>query len=139
MRAIKFVTLAMALCAGSARAQNTCHTADSHSDHFINALTKLMAAEQASFRTTLQLPQVAPSQIVLASDSLTCAQAGAAVDSMLVIWEPAQSPTPSSAAIYVIRIGTSYAVADLNSPPGDGPDPLFIFGPLWEYRGIIGL
>jgi hypothetical protein len=121
------------------KAQNTCHGADVNSDHFIRVLNKMMAAEQSAFRAKLSMPLVTSTGISLASDPAICARAGAAVDSMVKVWLPNETVTPVTTPLYVIQVGTSYAVADLNSLPSGEYDSVMIFGPLWEYRGSIAM
>jgi hypothetical protein len=119
--------------------QQTCHRADVNSTHFIETLVAMMdtAAARTTLRTTLNLPVVAASQITLVTDSAVCARAGQAADSVAKVWEPSMTFDPITDPLYVIKIGTSYAVADLNNV-GDGEkDFVFIFGPLWEYRGAV--
>jgi hypothetical protein len=121
------------------KAQNTCHCPDVNSDHFIYSLNKMMAAEQTAFRAKLSMPLVTSAEIYLVSDSTTCALAGAAADSMVKVWLPNETVSVSSTSLYVIKIGTSYAVADLNSPRTSEFAHVLIFGPRWEYRGIIAM
>lgn len=120
-------------------AQQTCHSADVNSTHFIQTLVAMMdtAAARTALRTKLQLPLVAASQITLVTDSTVCARAGQAADSVFKVWEPSQTLDPTTDPLYVIKIGTSYAVADLNNVDDGESDFVFIFGPLWEYRGSV--
>lgn len=134
---------ALALMAPQLIAQNTCHIADSHSEFFIKQLQSMMGAGPGAMqlRTRFNLPLVPVSEIVLVSDSTICARAGAAADSMMTIWDPTDSAVTTTASIYVVQIGTSYAMADLNAPPEYQEDlvSLWIFGPLWEYRGMLAV
>ena len=123
----------LAVLAGSANGQNSCHGADNNSAHFIYTLNKLTASNQSAFRAKLQLPLVTSSDIVLVSDSTTCARAGIALDSIVKVWVPTATHSPTTAPLYIIRIGTLYAVADLNSASTSDFDWVLIFGPLWEY------
>jgi hypothetical protein len=123
----------------SATAQSTCHVADRNSARFIQGLNAMMDSSQAAFRAKLQMPLVTSSQIVLVSDSATCARAGLAADSIVKVFVPGATPPPSTDPLYVIRVGTSFALADLNSPSLEHFQWVFIFGPLWEYRGTIGM
>jgi hypothetical protein len=99
----------------------------------------MMDTSQSAFRAKLQMPLVSSSAITLVTDATVCAQAGLAADSIFKVWEPTATLGPTTDPIYVIKIGTSYAVADLNSPDTSDGDWVFIFGPLWEYRGSIGM
>jgi len=140
MRKLAILCLsALVVSSRSASAQNTCHSADLNSAHFIQGLNAMMDTSQAAFRAKLQMALVTSSAIVLASDSATCARAGLAVDSIAKGFVPGATHPPTTAPLYVIRVGTSFTVADLNSPPSDHFDWVFFFGPLWEYRGIIGM
>ena len=127
------------LSARSAMAQSTCHVADRNSARFIQGLNAMMDSSQAAFRAKLQMPLVNSSQIVLVSDSATCARAGLATDSIVKVFVPGATPPPSTDPLYVIKVGTSFALADLNSPSVEHFQWVFFFGPLWEYRGIIGM
>ena len=75
------------------------------------------------------------SAITLVADPAVCARAGLAADSIFKVWEPTATLDPTTDPIYVIKIGTSYAVIDLNNTDDSDFDWVFIFGPLWEYRG----
>jgi hypothetical protein len=97
----------------------------------------MMGSTERAFRAKLKMPLVASSAIVLVSDQTICARAGLAGDSMVKVWVPTAKFRPTPSPLYVIKIGTSFAVADLNSPPTSDFDWVFIFGPLWEYRGSI--
>ena len=123
----------------SAAGQQTCHRPDVSSAHFIQTLNATMDTSQSAFRARLQMPLVTSSAITLVTDPAVCAQAGFAADSMFKVWEPTQTLDPTTAPIYVIKIGTSYAVADLNNLDTSHFDWVFIFGPLWEYRGGIAM
>jgi hypothetical protein len=134
------VSVVLSLSSFPVRAQNTCHAADMNSARFIQSLNSMMAPDASAFRAKLQMSLVSPSQIVLVSDSTTCARAGLAQDSIVKIWVPTARHPPTTAPLYVIQIGTSFAVADLNSPrSGSEYGMVLIFGPLWEYRGSIGM
>jgi len=122
-------------------AQNTCAPADDNSAHIIGVFKRMMQSDQADVRDSVGLPLVDPTQITLVSDALICAQAGAAGDSIVKVWVPGATHAPTTAPLYVIRIGTFYAVADLSSPPDpqDEFDSILIFGPAWDYRSIVAM
>jgi hypothetical protein len=121
----------------SVTSQQTCHGTDVHSAQFIKTLSAMMDTSRSAMRARLQLPLVSPAQIMVVNDAAVCAQAGLAADSIFKVWEPTATLQPTTDPIYVIRVGTSYAVADLNSPNDSEFDWVFIFGPLWEYRGSL--
>lgn len=123
----------------SAAGQQTCHAADVNSAHFIQTLKAVMDTSHSVLRAKLNLPLVSPSQITLVTDPAICARAGLAADSIFKVWEPTATLDPTTDPIYVITIGTSFAVADLNNPDDSSFDWVFVFGPLWEYRGGIGM
>lgn len=134
------VSAVLSLSSSLAGAQNTCHAADMNSARFIQSLNSMMAPDASAFRAKLQMPLVLSSQIFLVSNSTTCARAGLAQDSIVKVWVPTATHPPTTAPLYVIQIGTSFAVEDLNSPRSGGEyGMVFIFGPLWEYRGSIGM
>jgi hypothetical protein len=120
-------------------AQQTCHRADVNSAAFIKGLNAMMDSSQRAFRAKLKMPLVASSTIALVSDPKICARAGFAADSIFKVWEPTAKLGPTHNPLYVIKIGTSFAVADLNSPSDSDGDWVFIFGPSWEYRGSIAM
>jgi hypothetical protein len=126
-------------CAPPAHAQNTCHAADQYSARFIQGINAMMDSSSSVLRTNLQMPLVASSAIVLISDSTVCARAGFASDSIVRVIVPGASHPPTTASLYVIGVGSSFAVADLNSPADHHPDIVFFFGPLWEYRGAFSM
>lgn len=118
-------------------AQNTCRAADSHSQHFIRVMQAMMAPEHGPIRTSFALPLVSPSQIVLETDPVVCARAGEALDSLGRTWDPnAPVLPPDTIALYVIRVGTSYAVIDLESQNDNDADFIFYFGPTWNHTGV---
>lgn len=142
MRCLLFLLLAVSFPLQSLRAQNACHASDDNSVQFVASFKAMMDNKFAGMRAKLGVPQVDPSQVVLVSDSTTCALAGAAVDSLMNTWDTT-SPTlpPSTDPIYVIQIGTAYAVIDLNSPTDDGTefDSVFVFSAGWVYRGMLAM
>lgn len=120
--------------------QNTCHVADRHSAVFLANFRGMMAASGAGLRTKFSLPLVPASEITLVADSATCARAGQAADSVMSSWDPTDPPIATTAPLYVIKIGTSYAVVDLSDPdPNDEYASVFVFGPAWVYRGILAM
>lgn len=64
-------------------------------------------------------------------------RAGHAVDSPFTALDPTDPAIPTTAPLYVFKLGASYALADLNQPNPRRHTPVFIFGPAWEYRGLI--
>jgi hypothetical protein len=137
---ILLMSVVLSLSSSLARAQNTCHAGDMNSARFNQSLGSMMASDASAFRAKLQMPLVPSSQIFLVSNPTTCARAGLAADSIVKVWVPNATHPPTIAPLYVIQIGDSFAVADLNSPQSGGEyGMLFIFGPLWEYRGSIGM
>ena len=116
----------------------TCHAADNESAKVIRAVNALMKPESASLRTRLALPFASPSQIVLVSDSTICAQAGQALDSLARAWAPSQpQPPANSNPLYVVQVGSYFAVVDENGPPPNQSQFIFYFSPLWEFRTMF--
>jgi hypothetical protein len=121
--------------------QSTCHTADDNSSRVIYILNRIMASDLSAGRDSLGLPLVSPSEVTLVTDSVVCARAGQATDSLVRVWNPTtQVPPNSTNPLYVFKIGTSYGVLDLNSP-NEGAHYLFLlfFGALWNYSSMITL
>lgn len=136
-RARFFSVCLCVLALRSVGAQASCHAADRNSAHFIQTVKAMMDSSQSGMRAQLQLPVVAASQIVLVADTTVCARAGLAADSLVRVWNPDATFTPGPFSLYVIQVGTSYAVVDKSSPPAGEFDWVFFFGPLWEYRGAV--
>jgi hypothetical protein len=134
---------ALMLHADMLSAQNTCHTADKYSDLFIKQFQSLMGSDEDAMRlrARFNLPVVPSSQILLVSDSTVCAKIGAAADSMMTLWDPTDPAVASTIPVYVIQIGSSYAMVDLNAPPEyrEERTSVWIFGPASEYRGMLAL
>src|SRR5215216_5878708 len=92
-------------------AQTTCHAADAKGDNLRRSIQSMMTPQSGALRTTLAIPLVDSSQIVLVSDTLICARAGQVLDSLATVWAPtSHGPHPSTGALYVFNVGTSYAV-----------------------------
>jgi hypothetical protein len=116
----------------------TCHAADNESASVIRAVNALMKRESASLRTRFALPFVLPSQIVLVGDSTICAQSGRALDSLARAWAPSQpQPAANSNPLYVVQVGSYFAVVDENGPPPEQSQFIFYFSPLWEFRTMF--
>jgi len=118
-------------------AQTTCRAADSESQHFIRVIQAMMTPGSEAHRADRGLPLVSPSQVVLETDPVVCARAGQALAALGRTWDPnAPVLPPSTIALYVIRVGTSYAVIGLESPNDNDADFFFYFGPAWNHTGI---
>jgi len=121
----------------SLRAQSTCHVADRRSDHFIDVVKQIMGSDGAAARAHLGLPIVDSSQITLVSDPAICARAGQALDSLNHAANPgATIPPVDTLPLYVLKVGSSFAVADLNYPSAQHFDYLFFFGSLWQFLNV---
>ena len=117
---------------------NTCHTAGNKSAFVIMAVNALMKPESAQLRTRFGLSLVSRTQIVLVSDSATCARAGQALDSLVRAWTPNQPhPAANSNSLYVVQVGSYFAVVDENDRPPEQPPFMFYFSPLWEFRTML--
>jgi hypothetical protein len=120
---------------GQSRA--TCHSADDFSGDLIAMVQSLMAPKANSVRVKLGVPLVSTSQVTLASDLAICLRAGQALDSIGRVMAPGQpDPPPSSNPLYVIQIGSSFAVLDRNIPIPEHYYYVFYFGPLWDFRRV---
>lgn len=90
-----------------------------------------------TIRRILGVPLVSPAQVTLATNPAVCAQAGLTLDSLGRALAPSQPDLPPYAApLYVIQIGSSFAILDTNGPPSTHHYLVFYFGPLWEYKSM---
>ena len=116
----------------------TCHAADNESADVIRAVNALMKPESASLRTRFGVPFTSAAQIALASDPNICARAGQALDSLARAWAPSQPQPPANAnPLYVIQIGSDFAVVDENGPPLEHYHLILYFSPLWGLRTML--
>jgi hypothetical protein len=141
MRAgFRFFFSALLLCyvAGRASAQSaTCHVADDFSNHLVAMIQSLMVPRDSALRRILGVPLVSTSQVTLVTDSVVCAQAGQAVDSVGRLFAPNEpEPAASSDPLYVVQIGSSFGVLDKNGPIPQHYYHIMYFGPAWEYRSL---
>jgi hypothetical protein len=137
MTTLPAIVAVLSIASQTSFAQSTCHTADRRSDHFIETVKQLMGADGAAARAHLSLPIVDSSQITLVIDPVVCARAGQALDSLNHAMQPdATIPPPDTLPLYVIQVGTSFAVADLNSQSTGDFDYLLFFGPLWQFLNL---
>jgi hypothetical protein len=123
------------------RAQNTCHPSDDNSSRVISVINGLMAPALSAGRDSAGLPLATSAEIMLVTDSVVCARAGRAVDSVVRVWNPnTQVPPGSTAPLYVFKIGSSFGVLDLNSPNQDAHRIfLLFFSALWGYSSMVAL
>jgi hypothetical protein len=127
---------AFALMSFRAMGQTTCHTNDADGDHFKRILQQMMTPENAPLRTAVGVPQVDSTHITLVSDALVCARAGQAIDSLTTVWAPTtHGPHPSTASLYVFRVGSSYGVIYLHPANTADGDPILFFDAAWSYTG----
>lgn len=120
-----------------AQSSATCHGPDDFSRDLTAMVRSLMAAKNTAVRTKLGVPLVSTSSVTLASDPAVCLSAGQALDSIGRVLTPGQSdPPPSSNPLYVVQIGSSFAVVDRNIPVPQHDYYVFYFGPLWDFRKI---
>jgi len=127
------------LSADSVSGQAVCASADPKSHRLIGVLKNMMESDAAAARASVSLPLVSMSELVLVSDPKVCARAGQAADSVFRTWSPGATFT-TNPPLYVIRVGTSFVVADLSAPPNPHNefDTVFVFGPRWEFRSLMG-
>jgi hypothetical protein len=118
-------------------AQSTCHAQDQRSDHFIAVVKQMMGPDGAPARAHLGLGIVDTTQILIVSDSAICARAGQALDSLNLALNPgATIPPPDTLPLYVLQVGSSFAVADLNYSSTNDFDHLFFFTSLWQFMNV---
>jgi hypothetical protein len=128
-------TLFVAASAVKATAQsNTCHAADGGSANVIRAVNALMKPELESLRTRFGVPFASASQIALITDPRICARAGQALDSLASAWAPSQpQPPENSNPLYVVQLGSYFAVVDHSGPSLEHYHLIFYFSPLWKF------
>lgn len=126
--------------ASRVQGQNPCHGPDRMSAVLLADFRSMMTPAGAEVRAKLSLPVVPASEIVLVADSATCARAIQAADSMMTVWTPADPPGPITYPIYVMRIGTSYAIVDLSDDSSTSEyASVFFFGPDWVFRQMLAM
>ena len=137
MRVLSILLSAFFL-ARPALGQATCHWPDHNSADVIYQINGMMdsGAIGAQARLDFGVPLVPPSEIILVSDSATCARAGQAVDSLLHVWSPKATIPPWQVPLYVFKIGTSYAAMDRSTPRQPAYWVIF-FTPLWAFTTIL--
>ncbi len=118
--------------------QTPCASADANSEQIIGVLKNTMEPDAAAARDSLGLPLVSFSEIALVSDPAVCARAGEAADSVFRTWSPGVTFTENP-PVYVVRVGTSFVVADLSAPPNPNNEfrTAFVFGPMWVFRRLM--
>jgi hypothetical protein len=123
------------------QAQNTCHPSDNNSSRVISMINGLMASSLSAGRDSAGLPLASPNEIMLVTDSVVCARAGRAVDSVMGVWNPStQVPPGSTTPLYVFKIGSSFGVLDLNSPNEDAHRIfLLLFSGFRRYSSMLAL
>jgi hypothetical protein len=122
---------------GFGQSNATCHGADDFSGHLVAMVQGLMDPGHTALRTKLGAPLVSPSEVTLATDPSICQRAGQALDSIGRVFAPGQpDPPASSNPLYVVQIGSSFAVLDRNVPVPQHYYYVFYFGPLWEFRRV---
>jgi len=95
-----------------------------------------MDADMSDFRTSYNIPLVTSSQIILVTDSTTCARAGQAMDAFASTIDPTSRPAATT-PLFVFQIGTqSFAVVDLLSPNDNDADFIYLFDSLWNFKGV---
>ncbi len=124
-----------ALTSSDLNGQTTCRAADEDSDHFLRVLKA--SNNNPVLRARFSLPLVTPTQITLVSDPVVCARAGEAMIALARTWVPtAPDGPPPTTPLYVFRVGTSYAVVNLDSGNTADADFIFYFSPTWNHTGI---
>ena len=123
-RALCCAGLLLAACSPAlirpAGAQTTCMSANGTTAHVIDRLVRLNTLDSTfavAFRTRGNLPKVQAADVQLVADAAICTQAVAAFDSVYVAERRETDPTfqpfaSSTRPIYVVRVGTNYAVFD---------------------------
>lgn len=93
-----------------------CYGADAYSNAEITYLTTRDTATTAAaveWRQSMHLPAVAPSQIVLVSDSIVCSRALSAFNAAT------QYPSGPATNLYLIGVGNVYVASNPHFPSGE--------------------
>jgi hypothetical protein len=126
------------ISSGRVSGQNACHVADRQSAVILAGLKAIMGTNGAPMRTRFSIATAPPAEVVLVNHSTTCARAGLAADSLFTALDPTDPAVAATAPLYVFKVGASFALADPNQPSErKHHTPVLIFGPAWEYRGLI--
>jgi hypothetical protein len=113
----------------------TCKASDPYSAIIMRQVNASIA--DTISRRALGLPNVAPSQVTLATDPSLCNRAGLAIDSVAHSQHPSKpQPPQGSDAYYVIKIGTYTAATRVDPTGGRHHAAFFIFGPAWELISV---
>jgi hypothetical protein len=113
----------------------TCKASDSYSAIIIRQVNASIA--DTISRRALGLPNVAPSQVTLATDPSLCNRAGLGIDSVALSQHPSKpQPAQGSDAYYVIKIGTYTGATRVDPTGGRHHAAFFIFGPAWELISV---
>jgi len=116
----------------------TCHAANDTSANVIKAVNAMMTPQAGSLRSQAGIPLVSSSEIVLVTDASICARAGQALDSLAYAWAPTQPASPANSdALYVIQLGSDYAVVDPPSAKLEHFGLILYFSGVWALRTMV--
>lgn len=135
MLAVAFMALPTLPLSAQSR---TCHTANDTSANVIKAVNAMMTPEAASLRSRFGVALVSSSQITLVTDANVCARAGQALDSLALAWAPTQQASPpNSDPLYVVQLGSDYAVVDPPNTKIEHYGLILYFSAAWVLRTML--
>jgi hypothetical protein len=95
-------------------------------------------ASNDTIRTTLGIPLASSSQINLVADENLCTISLRAVDSTVHATNPIAPTTIPTRPLYVVTVGSYYAVVDPTAMTGEWL-PMYFFDAAWHYvNSLIG-
>ena len=116
-----------------AAVSGTCAPRDARSDRLIANFKAFVGKTDMAGtieRTTMQVKDVTPAQVSLVTEKAICAKAAEAFDKRLI-----PELKRGSYALYVITLGSSYAVEDTKSLQA-GFETASVFDHDWKYVGV---
>lgn len=122
---------AVAAATSATAASGACAQKDEKSDRIIARFKAFVGKNDMGGtieKTTMGVKDVTPAQVALVTDKAICAKAAAAFDTR-------QLEKRSSYTLYVLTLGSSYAVEDTKVLQA-GYEVAYIFDSNWKYIGV---
>lgn len=133
----KLILLCLLTMAAQANGQG-CIAANDTSTEMVRRIKGIMSGstQDEKARVALMLPLVAPSQVYLVTDSLTCARGLQVLDSVVKATNPRAPSVMPPRDVYVIKVGSYTAVAD-RLPYKSGYLSIQFFDPNWAFLRVL--
>lgn len=123
-----------------ATAQSPCLPADSHTASLVGDFQVLVdtnTVADTGVRRTLGISAAPATSVYVVSDSVTCALARQALDSLIHAEAPSAPGLAHIPAIYVIAVGAAVAVDLPVNPNAQGRPVLFFNRTTWKFLGAV--